>query len=66
LLNDPHEDWTAHLLNMIRGPRSRPCMLFGQWFSLRLASSVHVSWRCWSSVEYLCPSVLSLLPPTLL
>jgi hypothetical protein len=49
LLWDLHEDHAAHLLCMCVGPRSRPWMLFGWWFSLWEPPRVYVSWLCCSS-----------------
>ena len=56
LLGDPHEDQAAHLLQMCRGPRSSPCMLFDWWFSL--------CEPLWAQVRSLCRTSCTVFDPS--
>jgi hypothetical protein len=55
-LGVPHEDPTAGLLHMCRGPRSIPCMLSGWQTSLYEPLWAQVSWFCRFSCGALDPS----------
>ena len=55
LLGDPYEATAIHL-QMCRGPRASPCMLFIWWFSLFEPQWVQVSWLSRSSYCVLEPS----------
>jgi hypothetical protein len=54
----PHEDQTAHLLQMCKGSRSSSSMLGGWWPSLCELPWSQVSWRCMSSCGVLDTSGL--------